>query len=158
MADYDIRSRRYQIENSIFMGMTLAGKQPPRPAAMAPLDGDWICEYLGVSFAEYYSEFEFQYECRVRASEAAKAELGVGIPVVPDFGSVLDPSIYGGEVVYPENAPPSMEPAIESPEQVPELIEKMRRERDILSLGLAPKMLEWRDRIKEIATLGTAGT
>jgi len=150
MAEVKPGTTMYDIENSLCLGLIMAGMRPPRTPVVFTLDGDWICQFLDVSFSEYYSDFDFQYECRRKASDASREALGVGVPMVPDFGNVLDASIYGGKVLYPDNAPPSMEPAISSPGDVPRLVEKMRTERDVLSLGLVPEMLDWRDRLKKL--------
>lgn len=145
----DVGSKRYWFENSIATGMTVAAKRPPRPGVQFTLDGDWICKFLDVSFRDYYTDFDFQWECRQKASEASMEALGLKVPLHIDFGTVLDASIYGGELHFPENAPPSQSPAFESPADIKKLVAKMDEHRDLKELGLVPKLLEWREKIKK---------
>ncbi len=142
-------SKRYWFENSLATVATVAGAAPARPGVQFTLDGDWICEFLGVSFKDYYTDFDFQWECRQKASAASREAIGLKVPLLIDFGTVLDASIYGGELHYPENAPPSQEPAFSSPSDIKKLVAKMDDHRNLKELGLVPKLLEWRDRIKK---------
>lgn len=111
------------------------------------LDGDWICEYLKLDNAKYYSDFEYQQENRLRCSEITQKALDYTIYPAVDFGVIMDASIYGGEVHYDSNATPTLKHAVHEPEEIDALIEKMYKV-DTLEQGLVPKYLEWREKIK----------
>lgn len=111
------------------------------------LDGDWICEHLKLDNAKYYSDFDYQQENRMRCSEITEKEFAYTIKPDVDFGVIMDSSIYGGTVNYESNATPTLKPAVNDPEEIDALIEKMQKA-DILEQGLIPKYLEWREKIK----------
>ncbi len=119
----------------------------PRVPVSIDLDGDWICDYLKLDNAKYYSDFEYQQEHRLRCGEITQRELAYRILPAVDFGVVMDASIYGGEVHYESNATPTLRPAVNDPAEIDALIERMSGA-DLLEQGLFPKYLEWRDRIK----------
>ena len=111
------------------------------------LDGDWICEYLKLDNAKYYSDFEYQQEHRLRCSEITEEELAYTIYPAVDFGVIMDASIYGGEVKYQSNATPTLTPVVNDPSEIDALVEKMQNV-DLLEQGLVPMYLEWREKIK----------
>lgn len=112
------------------------------------LDGDWICEYLKLDNARYYSDFDYQQENRLKCSKITEKELGYTIYPTVDFGVVMDSSIYGGQVNYQSNATPTLVPVVNTPEEIDALVEKMEKV-DVLEQGLVPKFLEWREKIKD---------
>ncbi len=124
----------------------LSGKIPRVPVSIH-LDGDWICDFLKLDNARYYSDFEYQQEQRLRCSEITKKELDYTIYPAVDFGVVMDASVYGGQVNYESKATPTLRPVVNEPEEIDYLIEKMNKV-DILEQGLVPKYLEWRERIR----------
>jgi uroporphyrinogen decarboxylase len=111
------------------------------------LDGDWICEYLKLDNAKYYSDFDYQQENRLRCSEITEREFAYTIHPSVDFGVIMDSSVYGGEVNYESNATPTLKPVVNDPDEIDSFVEKMRRV-DVLDQGLIPKYLEWREKIK----------
>lgn len=116
------------------------------PVSMT-LDGDWICEYLKIDNAKYYSDFEYQQEQRLKCGKITQKELAYAIGPSVDFGVVMDASIYGGKVNYESNATPTLRPVVNEPEDIDALVEKMNNV-DVLEHGLVPKYLEWREKIK----------
>jgi uroporphyrinogen-III decarboxylase len=111
------------------------------------LDGDWICEYLKLDNARYYSDFDYQQEHRLKCSEITQKELAYSILPAVDFGVVMDASVYGGTVNYESNATPTLKPVVNDPSEIDSLVEKIRRV-DFLEQGLVPRYLEWRAKIK----------
>ncbi|MFW5689264.1 MAG: uroporphyrinogen decarboxylase family protein [Spirochaetota bacterium] len=95
--------------------------------ASASLDGDWICEYLGLPFDRYYTSFEVQQEANARAREIVEAELG--LPIVPrkvfDHGVILNASLFGGRVRYHANSTPVLEPVVTEPGDVAMLAQRI---------------------------------
>lgn len=149
--------KNFWTRNNINIALTMLGARTKRAPVMIILDGDWICEFTNTPCDAYYSDFDTQQKARLAAGKTAEAEIGLRIGPSIDFGVALDASIYGGRVNYSENAPPTLEPAIEAPEQVKELSQSMDGA-DLLSLGLVPKLLEWRGRLKaEYGKNHTAG-
>ncbi|HOO57271.1 MAG TPA: uroporphyrinogen decarboxylase family protein [bacterium] len=144
-----VGSKGYWRDNNIALALTTMGMLPKRPAAFFTLDGDWICEFLDVSFKEYYTDCDFQIECKKKAGEAIREALGMSMPTYVDFGTVMDVSIFGAELTFMENAAPSNEPVIDSPAEIPALVEKMDGTTDLMGLGLIPSFFEWRDKYKE---------
>ncbi|MGQ9629213.1 MAG: uroporphyrinogen decarboxylase family protein [bacterium] len=61
-------------------------------------------------------------------------------------GSVVYSSLFGGRIIYPDNTPPWIAPAIESKEDIPAVI-KRARDAEITELGIVPRWLKWRQRI-----------
>lgn len=133
--------------NAANLAMTMMGARTRRAPVVIILDGDWICDFAGVPCDVYYGDFDEQQRARTKAGEAAFDEIGLRIEPALDFGVVLDASIYGGAVKCAPNAPPTIEPVLESPEGVAALAARMDAA-DPLSLGLVPRMLEWRGRLK----------
>jgi uroporphyrinogen decarboxylase len=79
----------------------------------------------------------------------AERELGITLGPAINLGSVTNTSIFGGKVVYPDNAGPWTLEVIEDPvHDVPRLIRQMEKH-DVLKAGVTPIILEWRERIKE---------
>ena len=118
----------------------------PRVPVNVSLDGDWICDFLKLDNALYYSDFDYQQEHRLRCSEITKKEIAYTIHPSVDFGVVMDSSIYGGRVNYESNATPTLKPAINDPEEIDAFVEKVYSS-NILEQGLVPKYLEWREKI-----------
>ena len=139
--------KNFWTRNAMNLGLTMLGAKPKRPPVAAILDGDWICDFTETPCDEYYSDFDAQQKARMAAGEATRDAIGLDIGPSIDFGVVLDASIYGGEVKYSPTAPPTIEPAIEQPSDVDALAQRMDNA-DLLSLGLVPKLLEWRGRLK----------
>jgi uroporphyrinogen decarboxylase len=111
------------------------------------LDGDWICEYLKLDNAKYYSDYNYQQEHRLKCSEITEKEFAYQILPSVDFGVVMDSSIYGGMVHYESNATPTLKPAVNDPSEIDALVERMQKA-DLLEQGLIPKYLEWRAKIQ----------
>lgn len=89
-------------------------------AASAALDGDWVCEHLGIPFDRYYRSFDVQQEATARAREEVVAALGLELVHNKPFdhGVILNASLFGGEVRYHSNSTPVLEPVIVEPESV----------------------------------------
>lgn len=141
---YDIDMKKFWEVNKQCMDLS---RDIPRVPVSIYLDGDWICEFLKLDNAKYYSDFEYQQEHRLRCSEITEKELAYTIQPSVDFGVIMDASIYGGEVNYESNATPTLRPAVTSPEEIDTLVEKMYKV-NLLEQGLVPKYLEWREKIK----------
>ena len=149
--------KNFWTRNAANLALTMLGVRTRRAPVMLLLDGDWICEFTGTPCDAYYSDFDTQQRARLQAGQAADAEIGLQIEPALDFGVVLDASIYGGKVMYSDIAPPTIEQAVESPEDIAELARRMDAT-EPLSLGLVPKMLEWHARLKaEYRTSAPAG-
>lgn len=118
----------------------------PRVPVGIGLDGDWICDFLKLDNALYYSDFDYQQEHRLRCSDITEKEIAYKIYPSVDFGVIMDSSIYGGQVNYESNATPTLRPVLDNPEDIDDLAEKMSR-LNPLELGLVPKYLEWREKI-----------
>ena len=120
------------------------------PIARVPVDlylnGDWICEHLGLDCVRYYTDYEYQRDMRLECSKITEREFGYIIQPEIDFGVILDASIYGGEPMYRDKATPVLTHAIEDPEEIDVLIERMQS-LNPLEKGLVPLFLEWRDYI-----------
>jgi len=123
-------------------------KEAPRVPVGMSLDGDWICEFLGLDNALYYSNFDYQQEQRLRCSEFTEREISYKIYPSVDFGVIMDASIYGGKVNYESNATPTLKPVLNDPSEIDDFVEKIRN-MDILESGLVPKYLEWREKISQ---------
>jgi hypothetical protein len=123
------------------------GKDIPRVPVDMQLDGDWICDYLKLDNARYYSDYRYQQENRLRCSEMTERELAYEILPTIDFGVVMDASIYGGTVNYTANATPTLQPVIDDPAQIDDLVEHMETI-DVLEVGLIPKYLQWRQNLE----------
>lgn len=119
----------------------------PRVPVSINLDGDWICEFLKLDNAKYYSDFDYQQENRLKCSIITEKELAYTINPAVDFGVIMDASIYGGKVNYESNATPTLKPVINDPLEIDSLVEKMQKV-DLLEQGLVPKYLDWRENIK----------
>lgn len=117
-----------------------------RVPASIDLPGDWICVEMGLDFARYYSEFDYQQEMRLRCGERSMRELSLPIKPAVDFGVVMDASIYGGAVNYESNATPTLAPVVDDPSEIPALVERMERINP-LEKGLVPRYLEWREKL-----------
>lgn len=118
-----------------------------RVPVLIGLDGDWICEYLKLDNAKYYTDFDYQQEYRQRCNEITQKELAYKINPAIDFGVVMDSSVYGGAVHYESNATPTLKPVINDPEEIDAFVERMSKV-DILEQGLVPKYLAWHGKIK----------
>ncbi len=95
--------------------------------AAASLDGDWVCEYLGIPFDDYYKNFEMQVEARATARRRIDSELGIPIVAekVYDHGVILNASLFGGTVHYHANATPVLEPVVREPAEVASLASRI---------------------------------
>ncbi len=142
--NYDMDMKRFWEINA--QCMDISGDIQRVPVSIH-LDGDWICEYLKLDNARYYSDFEYQQEHRLRCSEITQKELAYTIYPAVDFGVIMDASIYGGKVNYESKATPTLAPVIHDPSEIDALVEKMKNA-DILEQGLVPMYLEWREKIK----------
>lgn len=122
----------------------------PRVPVSVGLNEDWVKHEAGVTdHRRFHTDFEYQQAMRQKAAVVAKRELGITVGPAINLGSVTNTSIYGGEVVYPDNAGPWLLESIENPPtDVPRLIRRMEK-REVLKLGITPITLEWRERIKE---------
>jgi len=121
-------------------------KVSPRVPVSIHLDGDWICEFLKLDNALYYSDFDYQQEHRLRCSKITQREIAYTIYPAVDFGVVMDASIYGGRVNYESNATPTLKPVLNDPEEIDAFVEKMNRINP-LEQGLVPKYLDWREKL-----------
>lgn len=122
-------------------------KDIPRVPVSIHLDGDWICQYLRLDNAQYYSDFDYQQEHRLRCGKITERELAYSILPAVDFGVVMDASVYGGTVRYESNATPTLEPVVNDPAAIDALAERMAAA-DLSQQGLIPKYFEWREKIK----------
>ncbi len=141
---YDVDMKRFWEVNKACS--ELDGNIPRVPVSIH-LDGDWICEYLKLDNAKYYSDFEYQQEQRLRCNEITEKEFAYTIQPSVDFGVIMDSSVYGGRVNYESNATPTLKPAVTDPSEVDAFVEKMEKV-NILEQGLVPMYLEWREKIK----------
>jgi uroporphyrinogen-III decarboxylase len=141
---YELDLRQFWLENERSRNQ---GKKSKRIPVSIGLDGDWICEFLQLDNAKYYSDYEYQQKHRLEASVVTEREIGLAIKPAIDFGVIMDASIYGGKVNYRSNATPTLEPVVTSPEEIDDLVEKMEKV-DLLEQGLVPTYLEWRERLK----------
>jgi len=142
--DYKLDLRNFWLKNEQSLREGRTSKRVPIGIA---LDGDWICEYLQLDNSKYYSDYAYQQKHRLKCSAITEKELGISIKPAIDFGVVMDASIYGGKVNYRHNATPTLDPVVNSPEEIDHLVEKME-DVDLLNQGLVPKFLEWRERLK----------
>lgn len=138
---YELDLRRFWQVNKDCLDLT---KDIPRVPVDILLTGDWICDFMGLDNAKYYSDYRYQQENRLRCSEITERELAYEITPTIDFGVVMDASIYGGRVNYESNATPTLQPVVNDPREIDALVERMQSV-DILEAGLVPKFLEWRE-------------
>jgi uroporphyrinogen decarboxylase len=141
---YDLDMKKFWEVNEQCMDLK---KTIPRVPVSITLDGDWICEYLKLDNAMYYSDYQYQQEHRLKCSEITQKELAYPILPTVDFGVVMDASVYGGTVHYESNATPTLEAAINDPSEIDAFVERMNK-LDPLEQGLIPKYFEWREKIK----------
>ena len=118
----------------------------PRVPVNINLDGDWICEFLKLDNALYYSDYDYQQEHRLRCGEITQREIAYTIYPAVDFGVIMDASIYGGRVNYESNATPTLKPVLTDPEDIDVFVEKINKINP-LEQGLVPKHLEWREKL-----------
>jgi uroporphyrinogen decarboxylase len=143
--NYEIDMKEFWKVNKKCMAL---GEDIPRvPVQMNVRVGDWICEFLKLDNARYYSEYRYQQENRLRCSEFTEKELGYQISPDVDFGVIMDASVYGGKVNYEENATPTLKPVVTDPAEIDTLIERMNKA-DLMEQGLVPMYFEWRERIQ----------
>lgn len=126
--------------------MTL-GEDIPRVPVSLYLNGDWICAYMQLDCARYYTEYDYQQQMREKCSKSTEKEFGYKIMPEIDFGVILDASVYGGALRCGRDATPVLEPVIHDPEEIGPFISRMENT-DFLSSGLVPRFLEWRERIQ----------
>ncbi|MHB0878170.1 MAG: uroporphyrinogen decarboxylase family protein [Anaerolineae bacterium] len=126
------------------------GTDKPHIAVSVGLNEDWVKYEAGVTdHRRFHTDFAYQQEMRRKAGEIAQRELGIKLGPAVNLGSVTNTAIYGGEVVFPDNAGPWLLESIEDPPRdVPRLIREMGKV-DVLKRGIVPTMLEWRQRILE---------
>jgi len=144
--------KRFWQENEECMPMFTTDK-PRVPVALLGLGGIFFCHRLGIPMDRYYAEYETQQRIRLLISEETEEELGLRFQPAIDWGVVMDGSIFGGRVIYSEEASPFLEPVIREPRDVYWLAEQMEDaarpgDSHLLERGLLPKYFEWRDRLK----------
>ena len=110
------------------------------------LGNEWICEHLDLDCVRFYTDYQYQQDARRACGEITGRELGYSFEPKIDFGVIMDASIYGGEPRYSQTAPPVLTHAVEEPEQIDALLDRMAAI-DPLKAGLVPRYFEWRDRI-----------
>ncbi|MFQ3620970.1 MAG: uroporphyrinogen decarboxylase family protein [Spirochaetales bacterium] len=141
----------FQIDYAKFWKTNAASLQNFQQAEQVPVDlplpGDWICELLGLDNVKYYSDYRYQQESQLKAGELTKRHLGCEILPAIDFGVILEASIYGGKVHYESNATPTLEPVVQDPGDIDQLVETMDQKKDLLECGLVPLFLEWREKL-----------
>jgi len=122
----------------------------PRVPVVFHLGEDWIKSTKQVyPHDRYYLDHDYQQEVRLACGEIARARLGREIGPGIDLGSPLYASLFGGRVVFPENAPPWIEPVVDDPPRdIPPLIDRVDRA-DLFEQGLMPMWLERRERIRQ---------
>lgn len=122
----------------------------PRVPVSVGLNEDWVKYEAGVTdHRRFHTDFVYQQTMRAKAGEVAQRELGITLGPAINLGSVTNTSIYGGEVVYPDNAGPWLLESIEDPvHDVPALIRRVGKQ-DVLKAGINPIVLEWRQRLLE---------
>lgn len=140
----EIDYRKFWEVNSKCMDL---GSDIPRVPVSIYLNGDWICDHLQLDCVRYYTDYRYQQEMRKKCSLITERELSYKIAPEIDFGVVLDASIYGGRVLYEDKATPVLSPAIQDPEEIDGLIDRIRSA-DPLECGLVPRYLEWRENIR----------
>ena len=143
--DYDLDMVKFWETNE--KCMNLAGDIPRVPVSIY-LNGDWICEFLKLDQVLYYSDYHYQQENRLRCSQITEKELGYRIMPGIDFSVIMDASVYGGEIIYQPNAPPTLQPVVNDPEEIDVLVKRMEKV-DLLEQGLIPQYLQWREKIKK---------
>ncbi len=119
----------------------------PRLALSLSIGEDLIKSVAGVTdHPRFYNDYAYQQQ--VRAQAGALIERETGIPVGPaiNAGSVIYASLFGGEVVYPDNAPPWIRPVVQHKEDILAAIRRVEGA-DPQTLGIMPWWLEWRQRI-----------
>jgi len=111
-----------------------------RVPVLVELGDDWILNKMGANYRRYYLDFDYQQE--VRQACAAEVRKAIGLILKPkvDSASLLHGSIYGGEIVYPEDSTPWLKPVIHSEADIRPLIERMERT-DPLQAGIVPWFL-----------------
>jgi len=139
--------KQFWEENEECMKMFTTDK-PRVPVALIGFGGIFFCQRLGIPMDRYYSDYETQQKIRFQISEETDEELGIRFQPAIDWGVVMDGSIFGGKVIYLENASPVLEHVIREPEDVYRLAEEME-DVNLLERGLLPKYFEWRDRLKK---------
>lgn len=141
---YELDMRQFWETNA--QCMDLNGMIPRVPVSIT-LDGDWICQFMKLDNARYYSDYQYQQQHRLECSLITENELAYRIQPAVDFGVVMDASIYGGAVNYTSNATPTLKPAVTDPSEINCLVERMSTA-NLMEQGLIPKYLEWRDKLK----------
>ena len=88
--------------------------------ARAGLDGDWVCQFLGIPFDRYYTDYVFQLESLDRARAMVEKEIGFQLvgDKVYDHGVILNASLFGGAVQYHDNSTPVLAPVVSDPADV----------------------------------------
>ena len=122
--------------------------QKPRVPVVYHLGEDWIKSTMDVHpHDRFYLDHEYQQRLRLRCDAIAREKLGRSIGPGIDLGSPMYASFFGGQVVFPENAPPWIEPVVlDPPRDVPSADRRMDRA-DLFEQGLMPLWLERRERI-----------
>jgi uroporphyrinogen decarboxylase len=143
--NYDIDMRKFWEVNA--KCKTLKDDIPRVPVHIHLHVGDWICDFLKIDSAKYYSDYRYQQENRLKCSKITEKELDYRIYPDVDFGVIMDASIYGGKVNYESNATPTLQPVITDPAEIDILVERMNRV-DLMEQGLVPEYFEWREKIR----------
>jgi len=120
----------------------------PRVPVVFHLGEDWIKSVMNVyPHDRFYLDHDYQQTVRLACDRIAQERLGRRIGPGIDLGSPMYASLFGGRVVFPETAPPWIEPVIHDPRRdIPPLIDRMDKV-DLLEQGLMPTWLERRERI-----------
>jgi len=119
----------------------------PRLALSLGIGEDVIKSVAGVTnHPRFYKDYAYQQRVRAQAGEIIERETGIAIGPAINAGSVTFASLFGGEVVYPDNAPPWIRPVIHHQDDIRAAIRRVDGA-DLRTLGIMPWWLEWRQRI-----------
>jgi uroporphyrinogen decarboxylase len=104
------------------------------------VDSPWIPGYLGISHLQFYVVPEVWLE----AYKKIKKDFPEVI-FIPDFwveyGMAQEPSGFGSKIIFYENSTPSIEPIINSADDLPEFLKKVKKPNPKTD-GLMPLVLE----------------
>ena len=119
----------------------------PRLALSLGIGEDVIKAVAGVTdHPRFYTDYLYQQQVRAQAGAIIEHETGIHVGPAINAGSVTFASLFGGEVVYPDNAPPWIRPVIQHKEDILSAVRRVEGA-DLRTLGIMPWWLEWRQRI-----------
>jgi uroporphyrinogen-III decarboxylase len=145
--DFQLDLEAFWAENAVCSAAYTTAK--PRLKFSFAVGEDIIKSTVGITdHSRFYLDFDYQQQVRAEASIIWEKEVGVTIGPAINVGSVTYASLFGGKVVYPDNAPPWIEPVIESKEDILATVRRME-DAELTELGIMPRWLEWRQRILE---------